>query len=291
MFFALTYYMKQLRMEEPFIMTDKTLLKDAMRVLKATSRTFYIPITFLQKDLKLAVSAAYLAMRAIDEIEDHEEVDIDTKHAILMQVSELLKKPFDEQAYLQALAPVQDKMPEVTLRLGDWLQVCPAGALTIVTNSTSEMAMGMAKWAKANWQVHTREDLDDYTYYVAGLVGVMLSDLWEWGAGIKTDRDLAIGYGRGLQAVNILRNQQEDLNERGVSFVPDGWTRADLFAYADENLAKADDYMKELDKRTIILFCRLPLALAHKTLAALKEGREKITRAEVETIVEEVQAD
>lgn len=119
----------------------------------------------------------------------------------------------------------------------------------------------------------------------------MLSDLWEWGAGIKTDRELAIGYGRGLQAVNILRNQQEDMEERGVSFVPDDWTRNDLFDYADENLAKADEYMKDLNKRSIILFCRLPLALAHKTLKALKDGREKMTRAEVEATVEEIQAD
>ena len=119
----------------------------------------------------------------------------------------------------------------------------------------------------------------------------MLSELWEWNAGVKTDRDLAIGYGRGLQAVNILRNEQEDMVERGVSFVPDGWTRSELFAYAEENLGKADLYMKDINKRSIKLFCRLPLALAHKTLQALKEGREKVTRAEVEATVEEIQQD
>ena len=47
------------------------------------------------------------------------------------------------------------------------------------------MAFGMAKWAKANWQVHTEEDLDEYTYYVAGLVGVMLSDLMGMGLWCK----------------------------------------------------------------------------------------------------------
>ena len=199
--------------------------------------------------------------------------------------------PFDEVAYAQALAMSEHPMPEVTLRLGDWLRVCPADARKIVMNSTSEMATGMAKWAKADWQIHTREDLDEYTYYVAGLVGVMLSELWEWNADIKTDRELAIGYGRGLQAVNILRNQQEDFDERGVSFVPDDWTRDDLFHYAEENLAKADAYMKVLNKRSIILFCRLPLALAHKSLQAMKDGREKISRAEVEATVDEIQAD
>lgn len=66
----------------------------------------------------------------------------------------------------------------------------------------------------------------------------MLSELWEWNADVKTDRELAISYGRGLQLVNILRNQEEDYRERGVSFVPEGWTRNDLFAYAEENLEK-----------------------------------------------------
>ena len=264
--------------------------KDAMRMLKETSRTFYIPITFLQKELQHSVASAYLVFRAIDEIEDHEELENEAKYTLLMQVSELFNQPFDNEAYLNILEPIKDQMPEVTIRLEEWLQACPKDTLPIITNAAREMAYGMAKWAKVNWEVHTRDDLDDYTYYVAGLVGVMLSELFEHYGEEKTDRELAIGYGRGLQAVNILRNEQEDMDERGVSFVPDGWSRAELFDYADENLAKAEEYMKSLKKKNILLFCRLPLALAHKTLKAMKDGREKITRAEVEQTVEEVQS-
>ncbi|MCM3584759.1 squalene/phytoene synthase family protein [Mesobacillus maritimus] len=272
-------------------MNKKNFPKDAIRVLKETSRTFYIPITFLQKELKHSVASAYLVFRAIDEIEDHPEIENDVKYEILMQVSELFKQAFNEEKYVQILEPVKDRMPEVTLRLGEWVQACPKNALPLVMAATSEMAFGMAKWAKVNWKIETRADLDDYTYYVAGLVGVLLSDLWELCAGIKTDRDLAIGYGRGLQAVNILRNEQEDLDERGVRFVPDGWTRTELFDYATENLAKADEYMKSLHNRSVILFCRLPLALAHKSLKAMKDGREKISRTEVEETVDEIQVD
>jgi farnesyl-diphosphate farnesyltransferase len=182
-------------------------------------------------------------------------------------------------------------MPEVTMRMNDWISLLPAGSKKIVCDAASEMAFGMAKWAKANWQVRTKEDLDDYTYYVAGLVGVMLSDLWEWDSQVKTDRDLAIGYGRGLQAVNILRNQHEDMETRGVSFIPQGWTREDLFRYTEENLQKADQYMDDISKRSILLFCRLPLALAHKTLDALKDGKEKVSRSEVEETVKEILAE
>jgi farnesyl-diphosphate farnesyltransferase len=274
---------------EEIRLTEKKFPKDALRVLKETSRTFYIPITFLQKELKHAVASAYLVFRAIDEIEDHDEIENEVKYTLLMQVSDLFKHSFNQEKYRQILEPVKDKMPEVTLRMSEWIEACPKDTLPVLMDSAREMAFGMAKWAKVNWQIHTREDLDDYTYYVAGLVGVMLSELWEVYAGEKTNRDLAIGYGRGLQAVNILRNEQEDLAERGVSFVPDGWTRLDLFKYADENLAKADDYMKALHNRSVLLFCRLPLALAHKTLNAMKEGRAKISRAEVEETIETIQ--
>ena len=97
------------------------------------------------------------------------------------------------------------------------------------------------------------------------------------------------GFGQGLQVVNILRNEDEDMEERGVDFVPTGWTRADLFAYADENLAKADAYIETLTEKSTILFCKLPLAFAHKSLEAMKEGREKMSRTEVLKTVKEVQ--
>lgn len=266
---------------------DKNLEKEAMHMLKLTSRTFFIPIKLLKSTLRETVASAYLCMRAIDEIEDHEKLDIDVKQHLLEETSTLLKGEFDRGAYQELVAPYQNILPEVTLRLGDWIRFCPDEIVGKVTESTSIMATGMAKWAGKEWQVETKEDLDDYTYYVAGLVGVMLSDIWEWYDGTKTDRDLAIGYGRGLQAVNVLRNKDEDA-ERGVRFFPDNWTRDDMFAYASENLEKADEYMKSIKTRNIILFCKIPLGLAKRTLKALKGGKEKMSRQEVEETVDEI---
>ncbi|MFC4559541.1 squalene/phytoene synthase family protein [Virgibacillus kekensis] len=268
----------------------RKLQKDAMRVLKETSRTFYIPITLLKPALKKTVGSAYLCMRAVDEIEDHEELDSSTKQHLLRSTSGLLRNEFDNELYAELVNPYASILPEVTLRLGDWLEVCPVEIVGKVKESTAIMAEGMADWAEKDWQIETREDLDDYTYYVAGLVGVMLSDIWKWYDGTETDRELAIGYGRGLQAVNILRNQDED-RERGVGFFPDGWDREDMFRYTEHNLAQADEYMKDIHTRTIKVFCDIPLALAKRTVKALKSGREKISRNEVETIVEEITND
>src|SRR5699024_10287021 len=116
---------------------------------------------------------------------------------------------------------------------------------------------------------------------------LMLSDIWEWYDGTQTERDLAIGYGRGLQAVNMLRNQEEDF-ERGVEFIPDGWNRDDMFQYAEENLERAKQYIQMIDTKNILLFCRIPYALAEKTLAAMKSGKEKISRQEVEQTVDHI---
>lgn len=267
--------------------STKNLQKESMDMLKKTSRTFFIPISFLESSLKKTVGSAYLCMRAIDEIEDHPDLSDKAKIEMLTAVSGLLKQPFDEQTYADLIAPYVDELPDVSIRLGDWLTVCPPEIRGQIQESTALMADGMAKWVEKDWVINDRADLDDYTFYVAGLVGVMLADLWKWHDGTETDKDLAIGFGRGLQAVNMLRNFDED-RERGVSFVPAGWTRDDMFAYAKENLALADAYIKPIKNKRILMFCKVPLALAHKTLKALEDGKEKMTRLEVESVVEDL---
>ena len=268
---------------------EKKLQKEAMHMLKRTSRTFYIPITFLEPTLKKTVASAYLCMRAIDEIEDNAMLDSTSKQYLLRETSAILKKPFNYEVYQQLVEPYKQQLPEVTLKLGDWITTCPSGIVKKVQDSTSTMALGMANWAEKNWQIKSKKDLDDYTFYVAGLVGLMLSDIWEWRDGTKTDRELAVAYGRGLQTVNILRNIHED-QLRGVSFIPSGWSIDDTFAYAEENLALGNEYMKDIDSRSILLFCKIPLALANKTLKALKNGREKMSRSEVEATIEEIKS-
>lgn len=230
-----------------------------MHVLKLTSRTFYIPIKLLKPKLRKTVGSAYLCMRAIDEIEDHIQLESEIKQHLLRETSQLLKQqPFDKGKYQSLIQPYEKYLPEVTIRLGDWIDFCPDEITGTVTDATSVMANGMAKWVDKGWKVKTEEDLDEYTYYVAGLVGIMLSDIWKWYDGTTTNRELAIGYGRGLQAVNVLRNVDED-RERGVQFFPDSWTKDDMFAYAEENLRKADAYMKDIKtKKTYCYFVKSP---------------------------------
>jgi farnesyl-diphosphate farnesyltransferase len=149
------------------------------------------------------------------------------------------------------------------------------------------MADRMAYWAANNWKIQTVDDLDCYTFGVAGAVGLMLSDLWAWYDGTQTNRLHAIGFGRGLQAVNILRNQNDDLT-RGVNFFPEGWSTEKMYLYANRNLAFADAYTNALPPGPALDFCQIPLALAHATLDALSHGEEKLSRTTVMALVEQL---
>jgi farnesyl-diphosphate farnesyltransferase len=256
-------------------------------ILAQTSRTFYIPISQLPSGLHEAVMSAYLCMRAIDEIEDDPALKPELKANLLTEVSEIITRDNYEEELKQLFEPHKHELKEVSLRLSEWIDVCPASAKQAVVTSTATMAEGMAKWVLKDWKIETKEDIDDYTYYVAGLVGTLLSDLWFWYDDIKTNRDDAVAFGRGLQAVNILRNRDEDLR-RGVDFFPNGWDKAKMQEYARNNLEKAMEYSKQIDPGPVQDFCMIPLMLALATLDTISQGKEKLSRSDVKEIVSEI---
>lgn len=264
--------------------------QNALDILKETSRTFYIPISRLPSGLQEAVASGYLCMRAIDEVEDHPHLDNATKARILREMSQVFQSgvsTFSSEDFAPAFGETAPQLPEVSLRVGEWAALAPSEIAPRIWEATASMADRMAYWAEHNWDVQTESDLDRYTFSVAGSVGLLLSDLWAWYDGTKTDRIQAIAFGRGLQAVNILRNHTEDL-DRGVSFFPDGWTTQDLDRYARRNLVLADAYTDSLPKGPAKDFCSLPLALAHATLDALTHGFPKLTRSQVMAVVAQV---
>lgn len=263
------------------------LSKDALKILKETSRTFYIPISQLPPRLQEAVASAYLCMRAIDEIEDHPDLDNFTKANLLRRISLILQQAVDRSSFNNFSVKWDlniSHLPEVTARVGEWAILASDTIAPRIWDVTAAMADRMAYWAENNWTIHTESDLDRYTFSVAGAVGLLLSDLWGWYDGTQTNRTEAIGFGRGLQAVNILRNHTEDL-DRGVDFFPDGWSGEDMQVYAQRNLLLADSYTSSLPLGAARNFCQIPLTLAHATLDILAMGQEKLSRSEVMELI------
>ena len=240
----------------------------ALETLKQTSRTFYIPIARLPGELQDAVASAYLCMRAIDEIEDTPDLDNYTKARLLRSISLRMQEITDADSYNRIggdLTPYKSVLPEVSLQIGEWASLAPQTIAPRIWDATAAMSDRMAYWAEENWTISTEADLDRYTFSVAGAVGLLLSDLWSWYDGTTTNRTQAIAFGRGLQAVNIVRNQRED-SLRGVSFVPQGWTSQDVQNYARRQLKQANLYIESLPKDSPAMsFCQIPYILAKGT--------------------------
>ena len=265
------------------------LRENALEILKETSRTFYIPISRLPSGLLEAVASAYLCMRAIDEIEDHPTLNNLTKAKLLRRLSFNLQAASDNsqvQDFSKGLITQEDLLPEVSLRIGEWCLLAPTHIAPRVWDATAAMADRMAYWSENNWNIETKEDLDSYTFSVAGAVGLLLSDLWAWYNNTQTNRMYAIGFGRGLQSVNILRNHQED-KIRGVDFFPNNWDTRQMQAYARYNLQLADCYTKSLPPGPVFDFCQIPLTLAYGTLKVMALGQEKLTRNDVLALIEQ----
>lgn len=295
------------------------LRRDALTILKETSRTFYIPIIRLPSGLQEAVASAYLCMRAIDEIEDHPGLDNSTKAKLLRTISLTLQAAVDGFAiddfskalsnhtslipqiakasvdgslavddFSVALSTPASQLPEVSIRLGEWAVLAPKTIAPRIWDATAAMADRMAHWAESDWKVHTEADLDRYTFAVAGTVGLLLSDLWAWYDGTQTNRAYALGFGRGLQSLNILRNRAEDL-ERGVNFFPDGWSEDDMQRYSRRNLAHADAYLQDLPVGSPASdFCQIILTLGYATLDTLARGEHKLSRSDVLALIKQV---
>jgi len=261
-----------------------------LKILEETSRTFYLPIVRLPQGLQEAVASAYLCMRAIDEIEDHPTLDPQQKSKILQSVSFSLQGQHSVDNFkLEELKDVfrdLSVLPEVTLRLGEWAILAPSAIAPRIWDATAAMAERMAMWAQRGWSVVTQSDLDRYTFSVAGAIGLLLCDLWGWFEGLQPERSHAISFGRGLQAVNILRNRKDDL-KRGVDFYPEGWGDVDMENYARDHLSSSENYSSSFPA-LYKSFIAIPHALAIATLDARSVGKQKLSRTDVLQIVSQL---
>ena len=263
--------------------------------LKETSRTFFIPISRLPQGLQEAVASAYLCMRAIDEIEDHPHLDKLSKIRYLTTIGQLLQAQtsvatFALDDFSAVMRAQEHVLPEVTIRIGEWACLAPEAIAPRIWDAAATMAERMAHWVAEDWKIQTEADLDRYTFGVAGAVGLLLCDLWAWFDGVQLNRTHAIQFGRGLQAVNMLRNRDEDL-ARNVDYFPDGWTQEHMQEYAYHNLSQAEAYTRTLPPGPVAYFIKIPLVLAYKTLEALARGESKLARSAVLQLIQDIHYD
>jgi farnesyl-diphosphate farnesyltransferase len=204
------------------------------QMLQRVSRTFALTIPQLPPLLYRVVSNAYLLCRIIDTIEDEPAFSSGQRKYFCEQFLKALNGEINAEKFpRQVCVLLSSKTPPAEHEL-----IRDAARVVRITVGFSEpqrgallrcvhtMARGMEQFQKAG-QTHglqNLEDLDRYCYYVAGVVGQMLTRLFCFHAQeIAKNHDalmaFATSFGQGLQMTNILKDVWED-DERGACWLP-----------------------------------------------------------------------
>ncbi len=282
-------------------------------VLPSVSRTFALNIPVLPAPLDRAVTGAYLLCRIADTLED--EVPGAAAGALLAELARLVRLPegwaTDAARFTrEASAALRPEAPSAevlllqgTPRVLESLAGMEAPVREHVAVCVETMAAGMERMgqhgrvAGGGLGLRDLNETLEYCYYVAGVVGQMLTGLFAWYSPAVTRKlsqlqARAVAFGNALQLTNILKDVREDW-ERGSCWLPrtvlaeHGLTpetllepahreaalavHAKLLAVARREMDAAFDYTLALprEEKGLRLFCLWPLFLAVMTLRKL----------------------
>src|SRR5882757_8542792 len=209
-------------------------------ILPHVSRTFALTIPQLPLGLRTAVTCAYLLCRIADTIEDEPALSPPETLAFLQRFSALLvgrgdpallAREIEGRLTDRTLATERDLVSNMERVLAVMARLNEPQRAAI-RRCVELMCHGMPRFQfSASLRGLARSsDLDDYCYYVAGVVGEMLTDLFcDYSPEIARHRPalsaIAASFAQGLQMTNILKDVWED-RSRGACWLPqDVFTR------------------------------------------------------------------
>ncbi len=216
-------------------MTDyQTDLDYQNHILNGVSRTFALTIPQLPPRLYSVVGNAYLLCRIADTIEDEPSLSLETKQQFAQQFIQVVAGQQSSAEFAATLTPrLSDEILPAEREL-----VSRTETVIRLTHSYSEaqqasllrcvriMMEGMSRFQQGcnRSGLPDMPALDQYCYYVAGVVGEMLTELFsEYSSEIAANHDelyrLSTSFGQGLQMTNILKDIWDDW-ERGVCWLP-----------------------------------------------------------------------
>jgi farnesyl-diphosphate farnesyltransferase len=283
------------------------LVKPLAEVLTRTSRTFGLTIPYLPQPLRHEITLAYLLFRIADTLEDAPNWPIPKRVAALSEFHDFLLEPNSIDAISHSLAwcdPAPCDSVEYLELLGMLPQVIgeleslPAETTAIIYPHARRTIVGMRECLEQPPQ--DLFSLRKYCYYVAGIVGELLTELFILGLKLNAEqtprlRELATQFGEGLQLVNILKDADVDARE-GRQFLPKQLDRRLVFELVRRNLTAAEEYTQQLHASGapcgVVTFTGMTTALAHATLDLIETqgAGAKLTRPEVEAIRQRIEA-
>ena len=302
--------------------------------LASVSRSFSLTIRLLPDPLREPITLGYLLARALDTVADTPGVVPGTRLEHLRALLDMIKYGPDPEI----VRPLQRDLVGKQTHDGErellknldrclaWLEAQPLEDRWDLRRTLARIGRGQeldllrfGEGTKAAPKpLATAEELDEYTYFVAGSVGELWTRLCQrhlpdgWSKRSETEM-LALGkrFGEGLQMVNILRDLPEDLSN-GRCYLPadllaqHGIAVADLTASPERarpllnelrqktlgHLDAAWEYVLALKPRKLRYACALPVLIGLETLAMLAktsplevDERLKISRGLVKRLM------
>jgi farnesyl-diphosphate farnesyltransferase len=208
-------------------------------VLRRTSRTFYLSLAILPRALREPLGLAYLLARATDTVADTRLLPRPERltHLATLRAA-YLGRPADVALVGRACAPHQAhpaerellaRVPEALARVERLPEGDRAAVRAVLATITEGQRFDLERFpgedAAALAALETIDELDRYTYLVAGCVGefwtaVHLAHrprLAHWDRAAMSAR--GVRFGKALQMTNVLRDVPADL-QHGRCYLP-----------------------------------------------------------------------
>jgi len=315
---------------------------DINYMLKRVSRSFYITLRVLPSAIRSQLSIAYLLARATDTVSDTDTIAVDKRLQVLSEMSLSIQaacagqRPSvpDLTAFLQAdhlgfsvknnaeltLLEKFEKLLSYLCEFSEADREKIRAALETITRGQQTDIQRFGIVSEGLNALSTENELDAYTYEVAGCVGELWTQLClahVFPNAALNEKQLmsdAVRFGKGLQLVNILRDLPEDLRQ-GRCYIPlqsllkFGLTPGELLhpdamqrfrplysgylELAVEHLRAGWRYTMSLPFRCVLvrLACAWPILIGIETLHRLRQGnilgdpRVKISRREIRRVI------
>lgn len=210
---------------------------DLDSILEGTSRSFYLSLKELPREIRKQVSLLYMLARTSDTIADSEGGEPENLLQALESYNEFTQGNSEEAPDLEELSEFQSNISEGLLlknvgkvasnisQLSESDQKSIRNCLGIIIGGQILDLKRFSSGVNGIPSIEENDELDDYAYRVAGSVGefwtqMSLDHLFK----IKEENEAEIfengvRFGKALQMINILRDIPADL-ELGRCYIP-----------------------------------------------------------------------
>lgn len=288
---------------------DNESIKFCNDMLGKVSRSFASVIRQLPRGLCLDILMFYLALRALDTIEDDMTAFKGREHVKIDHLNNFYRTGLVTDGWtMEGVGEGDEKrLLEEYHHCVKVFKSLPASSQEVIADITRRMGEGMASYVEKDLGqgTVTVNDYNIYCHYVAGLVGEGLSRLFT-STGYESDtvrqvsKTLANTMGLFLQKTNIIRDYLEDYVDGRAFWPQEIWkkysTTGDLGEFAREDsmqqalnllnhlvmdalhcVPECLEYMDLLHTEEVFRFCAIPQVMAIGTLAELYNNPKVFT--------------